>query len=190
MKFNVREINTKSNYVSLLRLFLAVPLFFLFANVPNSPNNRFIIVGLYFLAYFTDILDGYLARKYNEITETGKIIDPLADKIFVLVSVIMLFSIGYIPEYYFIIIIVRDVFIFAGGIYISQKIGKVLPSNLLGKITVFSIGIFLIIATLKLNALIIFYDIFLYLSIIMSILSIIGYAIRGSETLKWYNETK
>ncbi len=68
------------------------------------------------IAAITDILDGYLARKFNQVTEFGKIIDPLADKIAIGAIIIKLFIIGVIPLYYFFMIIVRDVLIFLGGI--------------------------------------------------------------------------
>ena len=88
----------------------------------------------------TDVLDGYLARKLNQVTEVGKIIDPLADKAAMAVIVVKLFSIGEISAFFFLLIIIRDLLIFIGGIYVSKKLGRVLPSNKLGKLTVLFIG--------------------------------------------------
>lgn len=186
MKINFKEINTKSNYISLLRLFLAVPLYFLLDHINDDFSYRIIIFGLMIFGLLTDLADGWIARKYNEITEFGKIIDPLADKIAIGVVVIKLYLIGEIPEFYFWVIILRDIIIFIGGIIISKIIGKVLPSNLLGKITVLTIGFFLIALTLNASEAAPGLYSFLYnLSLFMSFISVIGYSIRGYESIKW-----
>lgn len=189
MKINYKEIHTKSNYLSLLRLFLAVPFFFLLDHINEDYSYRLIVLGLMLFGLFTDLADGWLARKFDEITEIGKIIDPLADKVAIGVIVIKLYLMAEIPDFYFWVIILRDVIIFIGGILLSKKIGKVLPSNLLGKITVLTIGFFLI--SLILNAKIDapwIYNFLYYLSLVMSFISIIGYGIRGYESIKWKKE--
>lgn len=136
------------------------------------------------LAMITDVMDGYLARKYNHITEMGKIIDPLADKVLIAVIILKLYLANEIPEYYFWMIILRDVIIFTGGIIISKKIGRVLPSNMLGKITVTNIGIFILIILMQVDKASIFYLGIYYLSIILIVISLIGYGIRSIEFLK------
>ena len=105
-------VNTKSNLLSLLRLLLVIPLWILFSNI-NSGYNRTIIMGMCWFAAFTDVLDGYLARKFNEVTEMGKIIDPLADKFVIGVVVLNLFLLGEVPDYYFWMIVGRDAIIFS-----------------------------------------------------------------------------
>ncbi|MFO7447066.1 MAG: CDP-alcohol phosphatidyltransferase family protein [Ignavibacteriaceae bacterium] len=176
-----KELYTKSNLISLLRLLLAVPLWFLIDNLDDE-FYRYLTFGICVFGAFTDILDGYLARKYNEVTEAGKIIDPFADKIVIGVIVIKLYLVGIIPSYYFFMIIGRDLLIFIGGIIVSRKLGKVLPSNMLGKITVVSIGIvilfFILGAADKENYL--FLSLYA-LSIILIFASFIGYLIRAIE---------
>ena len=186
MKINYCEIQTKSNYLSLFRLFLAIPFFFLLDSIHSGYSYRLFIFGFMMLALFTDLADGWLARKYNEITELGKIIDPLADKILIGTIVIKLYLIGEISDFYFWVIILRDILIFLGGIFISNKIGRVLPSNLLGKITVLTIGFYLISVVLNFSEEAPkVYGFLYYLSISMSFISIIGYAVRGFELIKW-----
>lgn len=182
MKFTFKEINTKSNLISLIRLLMAIPLFILTGNIEEY---RIFLIILMIVGCFTDFLDGYLARKYNEVTEFGKIIDPLADKVAISAVVLQLFLSGLIPSGYFAIIILRDIIIFLGGIYVSKKINKVLPSNLLGKITVFFISIFMILIVAGLNKNNFLYDALMYLTILLSIFSVIGYFIRGYDSLKW-----
>lgn len=189
MNINLNEIRTKSNYLSLFRAFLAIPIFYYLGNINNNDSARYIVFGLWFLTYLTDIGDGYLARKYDEVTEMGKIIDPLADKIVVFVVIIKFYMDGLIPDTYFFIIILRDVIIFLGGIYVSNRIGKVLPSNKLGKMTVFSIMLFFIAILFNFETIIPWlYSLFYYTSIIFAFASVIGYAIRGYDAIKWNKE--
>jgi CDP-diacylglycerol--glycerol-3-phosphate 3-phosphatidyltransferase len=183
MIFKVNEIYTKSNMLSILRLFLAIPFWFLLNNFQDT-TIRLFTFGLCIFAALTDILDGYLARKYNEVTEFGKIIDPLADKIAVGVIVIKLFLIDEIPSYYFWMIIIRDILIFTGGIFISRKIGRVLPSNALGKVTVLIIGLVILFILLNIEKTHILFITFYYLSIVLIIISFLGYVIRAMEFIK------
>ena len=100
MNIKFKEIHTKSNYLSLFRLLLAIPFFILIDHINEDFSYRIIIVALMAFGVFTDIADGWLARKYNEITEIGKIIDPLADKVAIGVIVIKLYLINEIPDFY------------------------------------------------------------------------------------------
>lgn len=185
MKIKLSEVNTISNYISFSRLLLGIPIFILLDYVHTDYSYRLILIGLFFIGYISDLLDGYLARKLNQITEIGKIIDPLADKICIAIIVLKLYLINEIPDYYFWIIIFRDVLIFTGGIFVSKKLNRVLPSNLLGKLTVFSIGIFLIVVTLGSDINTWYYKFTLYLSTLLSIASVAGYALRAYDIIKW-----
>lgn len=188
MKIQIKKINTYSNYISFLRILLGIPIFYFVSNINEIEGARYILVGFYMLAYLTDILDGYLARKLNEISELGKIIDPLADKVLVIMIVIYLYYFEIIPSYYFWIVVLRDLVIFTGGIFVSKKIGYVLPSNYLGKGTVLSIGIFIIIVTLGYTYGDVLYEIFHHMSIVLSFASVISYGIRGYKEVKKVNE--
>jgi CDP-diacylglycerol--glycerol-3-phosphate 3-phosphatidyltransferase len=176
--------------LSTFRVFLVIPIIFLILNFNEAYSYRVYAVLLMVLGVITDLLDGYLARKYNEITEFGKIIDPFADKVNIVAIIILLYYMDELPAYYFWIIVLRDVIIFTGGIIVSNIVGKVLPSNLLGKITVLSIGFFIIATVLDLRSITWLYESLKYLSLVLSVGSVIGYAIRGVELVKWKkNET-
>lgn len=185
---NRSQILTISNSLSFFRLLLFIPLWFTLDHL-NDNNFRIITFALCIIAAITDFLDGYVARKRNEITEFGKIIDPLADKVLVALIVIKLYLIGEVNSYYFLIIILRDIIIFFGGIIISLKLKKVLPSNLLGKITVTSIGLvfLLIISGIERNNIIFMF--FYYSSILLIYGSLVGYIIRGREFIR-VNQTR
>lgn len=183
MKINYSEIKTKSNLLSLIRLFSAIPFWFLLDNI-QSIQTRYITIALCIFAAITDILDGYLARKYNEITEFGKIIDPLADKFVIGSIIIKLFLIGKVDTFYFLLIVGRDLLIFLGGVIVTKKIGKVLPSNILGKITVINISIVILFILFNIDFANIIYILFYYLSITLIIISIIVYTYRAFEFIK------
>ncbi|MCX6150197.1 MAG: CDP-alcohol phosphatidyltransferase family protein [Ignavibacteriales bacterium] len=184
MRINYREIYTKSNMLSIFRLLLGIPIYYLVFKINDSATFRYLTIGLVLFATLTDLLDGYLARKYNEITEFGKIIDPFADKIVVGIVLIQLYFIKEIPLYYLIIVIGRDLLILLGGLLLSQKIGKVLPSNMLGKITVLSIGFFILSALFGARStFLLLYDILFYLSISLVFISFFAYTIRAIESV-------
>lgn len=136
-----KEIFFISNIVSLSRfLLLAVTLYFFF-------TGSFLLVLIFiFLIWVSDLLDGYLARSRNEISELGKIIDPIADKVCVILIVFSLLIKDIIPLWYVIITVLRDVFILSGGLYLKYRKNTVLQSNWAGKVAVFTIGLTLFIA--------------------------------------------
>lgn len=190
MKLNYKELFQTSNLISISRILLVIPTAYFLSKINENDSYRIIVILFFVGAYLTDLLDGFIARKFNQITEFGKIIDPLADKIFVTMIILQLFLMGEIPVFYFWIIILRDVIIFLGGIYVSNKIGKVLPSNLLGKITVASIASFLLIVVSLGIEISWLYNMFFYLSILLSFASVVGYGIRAKENIKWVEENK
>lgn len=185
-KFTLKDINTVANYLSLFRILLAIPIYIFLDYLHVSYHYRLILGSILILAVITDLLDGYFARRNNEITEIGKIIDPLADKLCISIIIIKLFLIGEISAFYFWVIILRDVIIFSGGIVVSRIIGKVLPSNRLGKITAFSIGVFILALVLGIKEYEFYYEFLLITSLVLSFASLIGYAIRAYENIRYY----
>jgi CDP-diacylglycerol--glycerol-3-phosphate 3-phosphatidyltransferase len=179
----LKEINTLSNYLSFLRLLLAIP-FWIMLNYLYSPYARHILFALTLFASLTDVLDGYLARKMNQVTEFGKIIDPFADKVCIGIIITKLYLIHQIPGYYFFMIISRDILIFLGGILLTRKLGRVLPSNMLGKITVLIIGIVIIFTLLQVDNNSYYFKSIYGLSLFLIIASFVGYVIRGFEFMK------
>lgn len=179
--FELKEIFTKSNLLSLFRLLLAIPFWLL---LDDFESNRYYVFALCLFAAITDMLDGYLARKFNEVTEFGKIIDPLADKVAMAAVVIKLYLIGEIPPMYFFLIVSRDVLIFIGGLIVSKILGRVLPSNMLGKIAVLNIGIVLLFILLGISKESLIFLLFYYSSIVLIFGSFAGYVIRAGEFIK------
>ncbi|PIP78687.1 MAG: hypothetical protein COW85_03430 [Ignavibacteria bacterium CG22_combo_CG10-13_8_21_14_all_37_15] len=182
MKISKSDI-TISNGLSLLRLLLAIP-FWILLNDFHNPETRIFLILLGVVVVFTDWADGYFARKFDQVTEIGKIIDPLADKLCAGVLISKLYLIGEITPLLFFIVIGRDVLIFISGILLSKYLGKVLPSNLLGKITVTFIAIFIFMICFGVEKTGSPYLFVYYLIILLSFLSLFAYAIRAKDFIK------
>jgi CDP-diacylglycerol--glycerol-3-phosphate 3-phosphatidyltransferase len=119
-----------SNSLSILRMLLAIPVGYL---IYNEQIEAAFIIGT--IAGITDFLDGFFARKLKQITNLGKILDPLADKIFVAVIAIVLLIQEIIPLWFFIVIFLRDLLILLGGLYAKRKLNVIMQSNFEGKLT-------------------------------------------------------
>lgn len=130
------------NIISLFRFVLFVPIIILFIDY-NS--NRFFLLALAFLSIILDNLDGYFARKLNQISELGKIIDPLADKVLIGIYITGLFLNNQIVWWILAVILGRDIFIVIGSAFFSKKIDFVIPSNKLGKYTAGAIAFYIMI---------------------------------------------
>lgn len=119
-----------SNSLSILRIILTFPTAYF---IYTGEINFAIIIGI--IAGITDFFDGFLARKLNQITELGKIIDPVADKILVGVIAFVMILTEQLPIWFFLAVVVRDLLILAGGFYVSKKYNIILTSNFEGKAT-------------------------------------------------------
>lgn len=91
---------------------------------------------IYLIACATDLLDGYIARKYNMITEEGVLLDPLADKMMCVGAIVSFTIIGVVPPAILIIILVKEALMIGGGIFLYYR-NIVTPSNIFGKIAAF-----------------------------------------------------
>ena len=179
---NAKQIFNASNALSFLRLLLIIPAWYSFTYLELT-TAKYIVAGLGIFAAITDILDGYLARKLNQITEFGKIIDPLADKVLVVYVVLSLFIIAEIPDYYFYMIAGRDILILTGGLIVSKKLGKVLPSDYVGKATVLAISFTLLMILLNVDTHSIPYLLLYYFSIGLIFISLFNYILKAVKAL-------
>lgn len=181
------SIFTISNLLSFFRLLLAIPFWFLLDGVREGENTIILLLLIAFGAA-SDFFDGYLARKLNQITEFGKIIDPLADKVCISVITIKLFILGLISPLFFYLIIGRDILILAGGIFVSKKVNKIIPSNMLGKITVSFIALVLLFVILRVEQENLLFQSVYLITLGLIIVSFVAYAVRGVEILKGKHE--
>lgn len=128
-----------SNWLSFSRILLSIPM------AASILLEEYVISTiLAFVAAYTDMSDGYFARKYKQITELGKIIDPIADKIFVGITVIAMLISEIFPLWLAIVIVGRDTLILIAGLYAKKRVQIVIQSNIVGKATVTILGFTLI----------------------------------------------
>jgi phosphatidylglycerophosphate synthase len=166
-----------SNVLSLLRAVLTLPAAWLLWNGHNVAAY-----GVGVVCYITDLLDGWLARRLHQVTETGKIIDPLADKIFVGVITTILVVQGRLPLWFVAFILLRDAVILLAGLYITRKTQFVLPSNYPGKASVLSLIFTMTCVVLQLSPTLIWSGI--WLSCALMAVSLALYAQRFVLTLR------
>lgn len=116
--------------LTLLRIIL-IPLLVL-VNYFDSPFNSWVALGIFLAASITDWLDGYLARKHNQITTLGKLLDPLADKLLVLTALLIILERKYIPAWLVILLIGREMGITGLRAFLAAE-HIILPADKLGK---------------------------------------------------------
>ena len=104
--------------------------------IPQIPYNYAISAGIFAFSAFTDFLDGYIARKYNQITDFGKLVDPLADKLLVLSALLIFVENGIMPVWVATVIIGRE-FAISGLRMIAASKGIVIAAGKSGKVKTF-----------------------------------------------------
>jgi len=119
------------NFLTILRILL-IPFFIIVFAVPSITRSNWAAI-IFILASLTDWIDGYIARKYGQVTLSGKLLDPVADKLLVLSALIMLVEFHRVPSWLAIVIVGRDVAI-TGLRAIASSIGIVIAAKEMGKI--------------------------------------------------------
>ena len=143
--------------------------------------NRYISLTLFVVASVTDWFDGYLARKNNLVTNFGKFMDPLADKLLVCSAMICMIDLKRLPAWFVIIIIARE-FIISCFRLIAAENGIVIAANYWGKFKTASQMIMIILLILHFDGIfVILEQIFIWLSLALTIISLITYI--------WQNRT-
>ena len=146
--------------------------------------NRYISLILFVAASITDWFDGYLARKNHLVTNFGKFMDPLADKLLVCSAMICMIELGRLPAWFVIIIIGRE-FIISGFRLIAAENGIVIAANYWGKFKTVSqmITIILLILHFDLSVFVILEQIFIWLSLALTVISLMTYIWQNRSVL-------
>lgn len=122
---------TTANKITMVRI-LMIPFFIYFA-LQNDKTSLIIALVLFCLASVTDFLDGYIARKYNQITDFGKFVDPLADKLLVTAALLIFIEKGIFPAWMVFIVLARE-FIITSLRNVAAAKGRVLAASWTGKV--------------------------------------------------------
>lgn len=171
-----------SNLLSLFRLIGAFPLFWLLYD--STVLGKPYVLVLVFLISISDFFDGYLARKLNQVSELGKILDPLADKVLVISVSLAFYLTGILDPALFLIIVLRDLLIILPGIFLSKYFGSVPASDRIGKWTFTFIGIYLIIIYIGADKQSLLMQVYYYGLISLILVSYINYAIKAVKSIR------
>jgi len=136
---------TAPNILTLFRLVLVVPVTYLI--VVDGP--RIWVLGLVVLAVASDWFDGHIARWSHSVSEWGKVLDPLVDKIAAASIVLALYYMGFFPTWFILLVVVRDLLIVLGGIRLGRRTGEVPVSLWSGKVAVSAIAVTILAALLR-----------------------------------------
>lgn len=120
------------NILTLLR-FVAIPV--LAAAIYAGDQYNTVAFVLFLAIWVTDLLDGWIARHYNQITEFGKLFDPLVDKLFQLTTAIMLYVVGKLPLWVPVFMFIRELFMIIGGIFLLRHGNIVVHAEWYGKLS-------------------------------------------------------
>lgn len=143
----------------------------------------YLALAVFIIASLTDMLDGMIARKYNLITNFGKFMDPLADKLLVCSAMICLLDLGRIPAWVVIVIIARE-FIISGFRLVASDKGVVIAAGYIGKAkTVFQM-IMIMLMILDIEQIQLITDIIMYIAAILTVVSLVDYIYRNRSVLK------
>lgn len=167
------------NKLTVLRVIM-IPFFVVALMLEGGANQmyRYIAAAIFVIASFTDFLDGNIARKYNLVTNFGKFMDPLADKLLVCSALICLIELGQLPAWMVLIIISRE-FIISGFRLVASDNGVVIAASYWGKWkTVFQM-ISVILLILNIEALSMVTNIALWIALGLTVISLIDYIVKN-----------
>ena len=172
------------NKLTILRVIM-IPFFLVALLVEGVPAGKWVALAIFILASLTDMLDGKIARKYNLITNFGKFMDPLADKLLVSAALIALISLEKIPAWIVIVIISRE-FIISGFRLVASDNGVVIAASYWGKIKTVAqmVMVVLLLADFSGTVMDTLETVFVYLSLVLTVVSLVDYLIKNKDVLK------
>ena len=171
------------NKLTMLRVIL-IP-FFVFALLnPGGivPYSDYVALVIFIIASLTDMADGKIARKYGLVTDFGKFMDPLADKLLVCSAMICLIEMGRIPSWIVIIIVARE-FAISGFRLIAADNGIVIAASYWGKFKTTFQMIMIILMIVNIPQLQILTDITMWIALALTIISLCDYIMKNKQVI-------
>jgi len=145
-----------------------------------------VALGIFAVACITDLLDGKIARKYNLVTNFGKFMDPLADKILVSAGLICMVAMERIPAWVVIVILARE-FIISGFRLVASDAGIVIAASYWGKFKTTFQMILVVMAIVDLSAWVPYYNIavqvIMYIALALTVISLIDYIVKNRKVI-------
>ena len=173
------------NKLTIMRVIL-IPFFVFFLLSPYFPAyGNYIAVAIFIVASLTDMLDGKIARKYNLVTNFGKFMDPLADKLLVCSAMICLIELDRLAAWIVIVIIARE-FIICGFRLVASDNGVVIAASYWGKFkTTFQmLMVIVLILDIQMPFFQILGTVLTYVALILTVVSLIDYIVKNKDVLK------
>jgi CDP-diacylglycerol--glycerol-3-phosphate 3-phosphatidyltransferase len=173
------------NKLTLFRVIL-IPFFVFFLLAPYFEGyGNYIAVAIFIVASITDFLDGKIARKYHLVTNFGKFMDPLADKLLVSSALICLVALNKIPAWIVIVIIARE-FIISGFRLVAADNGVVIAASYWGKFkTAFQmVTVIVLILNIPGKVFAVIGTVLIYISLVLTVISLIDYIAKNKDVLK------
>ena len=168
------------NKLTMLRVIL-IPFFVVFMlGSLLGDADKWIALGIFIAASLTDLLDGKIARKYNLVTNFGKLMDPLADKLLVSAALICLCEMGRLAAWIVIIIISRE-FIISGLRQIAADNGIVIAASYWGKYKTTFQMIMICLLIVNIDVLSLISAIVTWIAVILTIVSLIDYMVKNRQ---------
>ena len=178
-------MNTPNKLTILRVIMIPFFVFFMLADMGNA--GKYTALVLFIAASLTDTLDGYLARKYNQVTNFGKFMDPLADKLLVCSALIWLMDVGKLPSWAVIVIISRE-FIISGFRLVASDNGIVIAASWWGKSKTISQMVMIILMIADFGGVFgTLETILLYVAVILTVVSMIDYIWKNRQVLSMQN---
>ena len=171
------------NKITIVRTLL-IPVFLVFMLVVGIPNGKYLAAAVFVIASLTDALDGHIARKYNLVTNFGKFMDPLADKLLVCSALICFVELKLMPAWIVIIIISRE-FIISGFRLVASDAGVVIAASYWGKFKTAAQMIMSVLLIVHLDYVwfSILEQVFIYLALILTVVSLVDYLYKNRKIL-------
>lgn len=172
------------NKLTIMRVVL-IPVFLLVLFLVDAPMNRYIATIIFIVASLTDFLDGHIARKYNLVSNFGKFMDPLADKLLVMSALVSMVAMEDLPAWVVIVILARE-FAITGFRTLAMEANIVMAASWWGKIktTTQMIMIILVLLHLPFSGMKIVETVMIWLAVIFTIVSGVDYIVKNKQVLK------
>lgn len=170
------------NKLTLFRVILIVPFVIIMLTDICGAYGNWIALAIFIIASLTDLLDGKIARKHNLVTNFGKFMDPLADKLLVCSAMICLVEMGRIPAWVVVIIIARE-FIISGFRLIASDNGIVIAASYWGKFKTTFQMIMVCLMIADIPQLAILTQIIMWIALVLTVVSLVDYIAKNKQVI-------
>lgn len=171
-----------ANKLTLLRIIM-IPVFLVVLYL-EFPFNQYIALAIFILASITDFIDGYVARHYDQVTDFGKFMDPLADKLLVMSAMLYFVECGLMPAWALLVVIAREFAVTALRL-IAVEGGRVIAAGWSGKVKTASTMVCICLMLLPISAILV--QVCVGIIVVTTVYSGIEYFVKNRDVMNWSN---